>query len=133
MVEGMICLKSVDGFTATAARLDEAMRERGIIPMLRIDHSAAAATVGLQLNPLLLLLFGNPKVGTSLMQEKATAGIDLPLKFLVWETEDGAVWTGYIDPSWIRHRHGIKEGKPTVAKMDQLLHHLMVVASGRTG
>ena len=101
--------------------------------MLRIDHSAAAAAAGLQLKPLLLLLFGDPKVGTSLMQEKATAGIDLPLKLLVWETEDGAVWTGYN-----RSRPGSgtatasRKAQPTIAKMDQLLHHLMVVASGRT-
>lgn len=133
MVDGMICLDSVDGFATTVARLEEAMLAQGITPMLRVDHSAAAATVGLQLSPLLLLLFGDPKVGTSLMRERATAGIDLPLKLLVWQTEHGSVRIGYNDPAWIQCRHGIGQAEATIGRMERVLQRLMVVASGVTG
>ncbi|TPG52635.1 DUF302 domain-containing protein [Sphingomonas glacialis] len=133
MVEGLICIDSVDGYAATIDRLDAAMLERGITPMLRIDHAAAAAAVGLPLHPLLLLLFGDPRVGTDLMQEKASSGIDLPLKLLVWQTEEGQIRIGYNDPGWIRSRHGITQARAASDKMEQLLQRLIVAASGISG
>lgn len=133
MIDGLVCLDSVDGFAATVSRLDDAMRERGISPILRLDHAAAAAAAGLELKPLLLLLFGDPRVGTSLMRDKATAGIDLPLKLLVWETDLGAVRIGYNDPAWLQSRHGLARAQATIGVLEQLLHRLMVAASGRLG
>lgn len=130
MVDGLICRESVDGFVATVGRLDKVVLERGISPVLRIDHAAAAAIAGLKLNPLLLLLFGDPRVGTTLMQQKASAGIDLPLKLLVWQTDEGSVWIGYNDPAWIQARHGVIEAQATIGKMEQLLHDLAVTAAG---
>jgi len=97
--------------------------------MLRMDHAAAASAAGLALRPLLLIVFGDPRVGTSLMNEAPTAGIDLPLKLLVWEEADGRVWIGYVDPAWILKRHGVRQAGPS-GGMTALLSDLAIGASG---
>ena len=71
----------------------------------RIDHAAGAASVGMALRPTELLIFGNPKGGTPLMQDRQTAGIDLPVKALAWEDADGKTWLSYNDADWIAARH----------------------------
>jgi uncharacterized protein (DUF302 family) len=73
----------------------------------RIDHAAGAAQVGLSLQPTELLIFGNAKGGTPLMQSNQTTGIDLPLKVLVWHDAAGTTWLSYNDPSWVAKRHGL--------------------------
>jgi uncharacterized protein (DUF302 family) len=75
--------------------------------MARIDHAAAAEEVGLVLRPTEVLIFGNPRGGTPLMQAVQTMGIDLPLKALVWEDEAGQTWLSYNDPAWLARRHGV--------------------------
>ncbi len=75
----------------------------------RIDHAAGAADVGSALRPTTLLVFGNPAAGTPLMQAAQTAGIDLPLKALVWQDAAGVVHVSYNDPAWIAMRHGLGE------------------------
>jgi uncharacterized protein (DUF302 family) len=70
-----------------------------------VDHAAGAAAVGLSLLPTDLLVFGNAKGGTPLMQTAQTVGIDLPLKVLVWQDASGKTWVSYNDPSWIAKRH----------------------------
>jgi uncharacterized protein (DUF302 family) len=71
----------------------------------QIDHAAGATSVG----PTELLIFGNPRAGTPLMQAKQTTGIDLPLKVLAWEDTSGSVWVTYNDPAWLAARHGLGE------------------------
>lgn len=127
---GLISVASVDGFRATAARLDAALDQRGINPTLRLDHAAAASVVGLHLDPVLLILFGNPKVGTSLMQAKPTAGIDLPLKLLVWQSHDATVWISYNDPAWVAARHDLAPSGEAQRAMATLLGDLAFAASG---
>jgi uncharacterized protein (DUF302 family) len=73
----------------------------------RIDHAAGAAAVGLPLRPTELLIFGNAKGGTALMQSMQTIGIDLPLKALVWQDGSGKTWLSYNDPDWLARRHGL--------------------------
>ena len=73
----------------------------------RIDHTDGAAKVGLPLRPTELVLFGHAKGGTPLMQDRQTAGIDLPLKALAWEDADHKVWLTYNDAAWIAQRHGL--------------------------
>ena len=73
----------------------------------RIDHRAAAEEVGLSLRPTELLIFGNARAGTPLMQAAQTIGIDLPLKALVWQDADGTTWFAYNDPDWLMARHGV--------------------------
>jgi uncharacterized protein (DUF302 family) len=86
-------------------RLEAAMKAKDFIVFAHVDHSAAAAQVNLNLSPTDLLIFGNPKGGTPLMQSNQTIGIDLPLKALVWQDEKGATWLSYNDPEWVMRRH----------------------------
>ena len=88
-------------------RLAAAVTTRGISIMARIDHAAAAAAIGMELRPTEVLIFGNPRPGTPLMQAVQTVGIDLPLKVLVWEEGDGMTWLAYNDLQWLAKRHGI--------------------------
>lgn len=129
-VAGLISVASVDGFRATLGRLDAALDQHRIDPMLRLDHAAAAFRVGLHLDPVLLILFGNPKVGTSLMQMKPTAGIDLPLKLLVWQAKDETVWISYNDPAWVAARHDLPPPGEGHLVMATLLGDLAFAASG---
>lgn len=129
-IEGLISFASVDEFNPTVQRLDAALEERRITPILRLDHAAAARGVGLHLTPVLLILFGNPKVGTSLMQINPTAGIDLPLKILIWEEPDRIVRVGYNDPAWVRARHKLPQSAEALTRIASLLEELATVASG---
>jgi uncharacterized protein (DUF302 family) len=87
-------------------RLEAAVKAKGMTLFARIDHAAGAAAVGMSLRPTELLIFGNAKGGTPLMQSNQTVGIDLPLKALVWEDASGVTWLSYNDPSWLAKRHG---------------------------
>ena len=82
------------------------MKERGLNVFARIDHAAGAAKVGKTLRPTELLIFGNPQGGTPLMACAQTAGIDLPLKALVWTDAAGKVMLSYNDPAYLAKRHG---------------------------
>ncbi|MBO0757184.1 MAG: DUF302 domain-containing protein, partial [Bradyrhizobiaceae bacterium] len=73
----------------------------------RIDHAAGAKEVGLALPPTQLLIFGNAKAGTPLMQSNQQIGIDLPLKMLAWEDASGKTWLSYNNPAWLAKRHGL--------------------------
>jgi uncharacterized protein (DUF302 family) len=103
---GLITHPSQFGPAETMDRLAAAVAERGMAVLARIDHAAAAAKVGMQLLPTQVLIFGNPRAGTPLMEVAQTMGIDLPLRALVWQDEAGATWLGYNDPAWLGERHG---------------------------
>jgi uncharacterized protein (DUF302 family) len=83
-----------------------ALAKRDMTVFARIDHAANAAAVGLSLRPTEVVLFGNPKGGTLLMQDQQPAGIDLPLKALDWQDAEGKVWLGYNAPEWIPRAPG---------------------------
>ena len=108
--DGLIVRESRHDPHETAERLAAAVTAHGMAVMARVDHAAAAAKVGLSLRPTEVLIFGNPKGGTPLMQVVQTIGIDLPLKALVWQDEAGKTWVGYNDPHWIATRHGAAIG-----------------------
>jgi uncharacterized protein (DUF302 family) len=86
-------------------RLEAALRAKGVTVFARVDHAAGAASVEMQLRPTEVLIFGNPKAGTPLMQANQTIGLDLPLKILAWEDAEGKVWLTYNDPDWLARRH----------------------------
>jgi uncharacterized protein (DUF302 family) len=88
-------------------RLEAQVKAKGMTVFARIDHAAGAAEVGLPLRPTELLIFGNAKGGTPLMQAEQAIGIDLPLKALVWQDAAGTTWLSYNDPTWIAKRHGL--------------------------
>lgn len=104
--EGLIELKSPHGAKATMDKLEELVKQRGLSVFARIDHAAGAAKANKSLRATELLIFGNPQGGTPLMECAQTAGIDLPLKALVWEDATGQVWLGYNDPAYLAQRHG---------------------------
>jgi uncharacterized protein (DUF302 family) len=88
-------------------RIEKAVTSKGMQIFARIDHGAEAKTVGLEMKPTLLLIFGNPKGGTALMVAKRTTAIDLPMKALAWQDEDGQVWLTYNSPALLQERHGV--------------------------
>ena len=104
--DGLVEVKSAHPPKATLDRFEAAAKERGLIVFARIDHAAGAQKVGKTLRPTELLIFGNPQGGTPLMECAQSAGIDLPLKALVWKDAQGQSWLGYNDPAWLAQRHG---------------------------
>jgi uncharacterized protein (DUF302 family) len=113
--DGLTTVRSSYGPTETMSRLEAAVRAKGMTVFARIDHAAGATAVGLSLRPTELLMFGNAKGGTPLMQADQTIGIDLPLKALVWQDASGGTWLSYNDPAWLAKRHGLGHGTDAVA------------------
>lgn len=115
-------------------RLLVAIVTRGLTIFARVDHGAGAVQAGLPLRPTELLVFGNARGGTPLMQAAQTVGIDLPLKMLVWEDASGTTWLGYNDPHWLAERHGIAAGQaPVLASLDAALGAISREAAGNSG
>jgi uncharacterized protein (DUF302 family) len=109
-VDGLTTVRSSFGPKETMDRLAAEVKAKGMTVFARIDHAAGAADVGLPLRPTEVLLFGNPKGGTPLMQAVQTIGIDLPLKALVWQEGWGTTWVSYNDARWLAQRHGLGHG-----------------------
>lgn len=105
--EGLTTVKSGYDPKETMDRLEADVRAKGLTVFARIDHTAGATAVGLTLRPTELMIFGNARGGTPLMQAAQTIGIDLPLKALVWQDASGDTWLSYNDPSWLAKRHGL--------------------------
>jgi uncharacterized protein (DUF302 family) len=105
--EGLVSFPSRYSAPETMQRLLAALAKRDLTVFTRIDHAANAAAVGMPLRPTEVVLFGNPKGGTALMQDQQRAGIDLPLKALVWQDAEGKVWLSYNAPDWIAARAGL--------------------------
>ena len=104
---GLTTLSSVFGPQDTADRLESEIKARGMTVFARIDHAAGAAAAGMTLRPTEVLIFGNARGGTPLMQAQQAIGIDLPLKALVYQDAEGKTWLAYNDPAWLAQRHGI--------------------------
>jgi uncharacterized protein (DUF302 family) len=110
--------------------LEAALAAKQLTLFARIDHAAGAAEVGMALRPTTVVIFGNARGGTPLMQAQQTIGLDLPLKMLVWEDGDGACWITYSDPAWLARRHGIDFDLKPLAAMTVLLADLAHAAGG---
>jgi uncharacterized protein (DUF302 family) len=107
MDTGITRITSAHPVARTMERLESLLRERGVMIFARIDFSGDAARAGLSLREEQMLIFGNPKAGTPLMQSVPAAGLDLPLKALVWADADGRTQIAYNDPHYIIRRHGL--------------------------
>jgi len=101
----------------TIDRLASIAQSNGLIVFARINHAANATQQQLQLRPTELIIFGNAKGGTPLMQDKQTSGIDLPLKALAWQDESEKVWLAYNEMSWIKERHELTDKSNTAIKI----------------
>jgi uncharacterized protein (DUF302 family) len=128
--DGLVALKSPHSATDTMNRLEAVVKQRGLNVFARIDHAAGAAKVGKSLRATELLIFGNPQGGTPLMECAQTAGIDLPLKALVWQDEGSQVWLGYNDPAFLALRHGAGSC-PVVENLRKALSGLAEAAIAR--
>ena len=126
--DGLISLASNHPVRETMDRLEAVLRERGITIFARIDHAAGAAAVDMPLRPTELVIFGNPRAGTPLMQARQSIGIDLPLKMLGWQDAAGKVWLVYNDPAWLARRHGL--GGEAEAAVAGLAKALAMLAAG---
>ena len=125
--DGLIALKSPHTAAVTMNRLEDIAKQRGLTVFARIDHAAGAAKVGKTLRPTEVLIFGNPQGGTPLMECAQSAGIDLPLKALVWQDASEQVWVGYNDPAYLAQRHGAAQC-PVVENLTKALSSLAAAA-----
>ena len=107
--DGVLSKASPYPVDETVRRLDETMRAKGLTVFARIDHRAAAREAGLEMRDEQVLIFGNPRAGTPLMVARPLAGLDLPLRVLVWRAPDGQVWASYQDAAFIARRYGLPE------------------------
>jgi uncharacterized protein (DUF302 family) len=121
VIEGLTSIQSSFGPKATMDRLDAEIRAKGLNVFARIDHAAGAAEVGLTLAPTVIIIFGNARGGTPLMQSAQTVGIDLPLKILVWQDSADKTWLSYNEASWLARRHNVTGAEPVVNSVDALL------------
>ena len=128
--DGLTTIPSSHGPKDTMNRLEAEVKARGMTIFTRIDHAAGAAAAGLSLPPTELLIFGNAKAGTPLMQSVQTIGIDLPLKALVWQDASGDTFLSYNDPAWLAKRHGASGAAE--AAVGNMSAALQVVAKAAT-
>jgi uncharacterized protein (DUF302 family) len=129
-VDGLITKRGSFGPEETMKRLEAEIKARGLTVFAHVDHAAGAAAVGMQLRPTDLLIFGNAKGGTPLMQSVQSIGVDLPLKMLVSQDADGATWVSYNDPAWLAHRHGLDDStKTTVNTLTAALNAIATKAT----
>jgi uncharacterized protein (DUF302 family) len=129
--DGLITVASAAPVGETIDRLAETVTGAGMRVFARVDHAAGAVEVGMDLRPTELLIFGHPRGGTPLMQDRQTAGIDLPLKALAWQDEDGRVWLTTDDPAFIARRHGLGDrSQAAVAALTAALARVTGVAAG---
>jgi len=109
--DGIVRVKSAYPIGETIERLKKDIADKGIKFFNEIDQSKLAAEAGIKLQPSALLVFGNPPLGTQFITANANAGLDWPVRLLVFENDKGEVWTAYTDFDWIARRHGIKNRK----------------------
>jgi uncharacterized protein (DUF302 family) len=104
-VDGTVHFPSGLAVKETADRVAAAVVSKGLTLFARIDHAENARRVGMELRPTELLIFGNPKAGTLLMQDQQASGLELPIRVLVWQDGDGKVWLTYNDTAWLAARY----------------------------
>lgn len=124
----MLTKKSAHSVAQTLDRLTTVLKSKGITIFARVDHAAGAKKVGLELRPTELLLFGNPKLGTPLMQSNQRIGIDLPLKALAWQDNEGTVWLAYPGPDYLKSKHSIGDKDKVFGNMAKALGNFSEIA-----
>lgn len=128
--DGLVTVRSGNSPKVTLDRFEAVARSKGMKVFARIDHAAGARSIGQELRPTELLIFGNPQGGTPLMRCVQSAGIDLPLKALAWQDTSGQTWLAYNDPAWLAARHGAGECGGVAAKMRGALDAFAREATG---
>ncbi len=114
---GLQRISSLHSVDVTMNRLSDTVKQAGFRVFARIDHAAGAQGIGKSLRPTQLLIFGKPQAGSALMAANQQVGIDLPMKYLVWEDPNGKIWIGWNGPEWIARRHQIINRAEVINKM----------------
>ncbi|GAM59241.1 putative inner membrane or exported protein [Vibrio ishigakensis] len=127
--DGIIAVKSAHDVNTTVDNLEKALESKGMKVFAVIDHSAGAKSVGIDLKPTELVVFGNPKVGSPLMVCEQSVAIDLPQKALIYEDESGEVWLSYNDPMYLKQRHQIEGCDEVLNKVSKALANFAKVAT----
>ena len=109
--DGIVRVKSAVPLSEAISRIKADIAAKGIKFFFEVDQSRLAADAGIKLRPSTLLVFGNPPLGTQFITSNANAGLDWPVRLLVFENEKGEVWIAYTDFDWIARRHGIENRK----------------------
>ena len=123
-MDGVKTMRSSTGPEETLKRLEAGIKAQGMTIMASVDHAALATEVGLSLRPTRVILFGNPRGGTPLMQANQTMGIDLPLKALIWQDATETTWLSYNEPAWLAGRHNITGVEKSVSAMESALEKI---------
>lgn len=126
---GLVVTQSQHSVSETGDRLVSVLEDKGMTVFDRINHGEGAKKVGLELRPTEVVIFGNPKVGTPLMQCSQSVAIDLPQKMLVWEDEAGDVWLAYNDPGYLAERHDIAGCDEVLGKVSGALENFAAAAA----
>lgn len=126
---GLISLKSNHSVDETRTNLVNALKSKGMTVFKVIDHQKGGQSVDIELRPTTVVIFGNPKVGTPLMQCAQTVAIDLPQKALIWEDADGQVWYSYNDPQYMVKRHNIQGCERPLNKITHALANFAKAAT----
>jgi uncharacterized protein (DUF302 family) len=126
----VLITRSTSGYAETANRLVEAITSRGLTVFATIDHAAAAKEAGLELAAEAVVVFGNPRAGTPLMQSDPRVGVELPLRVLIWEDSDDGALLGYNDPRELAARYDVGQHHATLETMSGLLAELVTEAAG---
>ncbi len=129
--EGLITKPSTHSTETTVVRLKEVLQKKKIRVFAHIKHQDNAKQTALTLNTIELLVFGNPKLGTPLMQTNPTIGIDLPMKILIREDHHGKVWLTYNDPLYLIERHELQAKKSIAEKMAAALDNITTTAAAQ--
>jgi uncharacterized protein (DUF302 family) len=127
--DGVVLVTSANDVKTTTDKLEKILTDKGITIFARVDHAAGADSVGQKLRPTTLLIFGNPKLGTPLMQKDQKMGLDLPLKALVFEGEDGKTYIAYNDPAYLSKRYGVGEPAKVFETMTGALRNFTAAAA----
>lgn len=114
----------------TMDKLVSAVEGAGATVFARVDHAGGAESVGMEIAPSELLIFGNPKLGTPVMQDQALAGLYLPMKVLVYQDGDGKVWLAYDAPEEVFDEVGVDDDLEALAMMSGALKKLTGAAAG---
>jgi uncharacterized protein (DUF302 family) len=126
---GLVTKESTADFATTVQRLQAEIEERGATIVATVDHAAAAKANNLELRPTTVVIFGNPVLGTPLMQAQQAAGLDLPLRILVWEDADAKVRIGYWPPSNLADAHGVENAGDATDRMAAALEAISAAAA----
>jgi len=122
--KGLIKVKSANSVENTTEKAKNLIEEKGLTFFTKIDHRENAEKAGLEMKPTVVLIFGNPKLGTPIMKCQKTYAIDLPQKMLIYEDEEGTVWMAYNDQDYLVKRHKLKECEEEIEKVKKALKSL---------